>query len=149
MILHMFSISRCGTTIDSHHLRVPFEGIYGFAPPHTTKSEKDYTLYFASTMVWMRHKDGTFVKASIKDILLHKVQFLGFLFLAGLYQSWLSTYVDWCPFGAPASRREWYGLDRVVSLEQWGNNFCVAGKLRWMHVMSKYASETIYNSNQL
>jgi hypothetical protein len=104
--------------------------MYGFCPPHTTKSALDYTSYFASVMVFSRDKQGNFIQQPFRTTLKHLLYFHFYLLVTGAVQSVMAPYPDLAVFGGvPTGRMEWFSPKRFLSWQLYANNALYCGKL--------------------
>ncbi len=112
-------------------------------PSYATKSVLDYALYFGSPLV-IKRQGSCYQKASNSLILQKLLWFTVYLFVLGMYQSLLSLYPFYMPFGnVPTTSQEWYSLKQVVSVNQMGNNLAHAGEIfasrvNFMKIVSNY-----------
>ncbi|CAJ1935638.1 unnamed protein product [Cylindrotheca closterium] len=99
------------------------EAAHGFAPEHSTKSEKDYMVYYASLLIISRDEKGDYIKCTWGKVARHGCNFLGFLLILGMYKSIIMLHEDLVVFGPPInSRSEWNSLKRFVTWELYANN---------------------------
>ncbi len=101
--------------------------MYGFVPDYATTSASNYAFYFGSPLVIKRDRN-TYRKASNLLISRKLGWFVAYVFILGMYQSFLSLYAFYMPFGnTPTTSEELYSLTRILSANQMGNNLCHAG----------------------
>jgi Membrane bound O-acyl transferase family len=99
------------------------EAIHGCCPEHSTKSLKDYVIYFASILVFKRDPTtNAMIPATNRMKFEHFLSFLGRVSLLGALTSILIPYQDLNVFGNPIARDGWLDWDRWLTWELYANS---------------------------